>query len=602
MATTRLPPRGEIRTDFRQHAPPSDDEPAVAPAITFDTLHHPRRRSSAQSAGALRDSVVELGMHGNLPDSPHGFDSADVAILGAKPTTTMGATTPSTKPTAHELNDEYYAYLYAIEGAWYKKLYFGIWGILIAIALGIAFAYAIDAATDRHVDMRVRETNDTKAIYDALMQARDNLLTKRAWNEWVRLPGDLLIRGLQCLIVPMIFVNVTIGVADIYLLKKAKMVGFRMFFLCVLTNMLSAALGIALASILPASMFKVSNALTIPGSTGAVPVALTCPNKGANGATLFLSTKVDPISNVTTMVCAADAPSSLTLTDVHHVFQPIVDWAKASPTAEQVFFNLTDTLITDNIVGSFASGGSLVSLVVFAIPLGIALASMGRDNPVLDLFRQLNTIFLIMIGWVINFVPIAVVFLVASSFIVPEDPTFTGAIPNFQFDPTDTTAATRDNYIQILGLMDVRASSFFENAKDDLKPPLTLLLIFSVGTVLHLFVIMPCLTLICTRRNPFAYMMHLGRALNFGFGSGSSLAALPMAVKGIDNSQTVSHQLTRFLLPIGTGIHLDGAAFYLAACAIFLARAQQIDITAGMYLILFFTAVINSWSCPPIPH
>ncbi|KAF0683330.1 hypothetical protein As57867_024545, partial [Aphanomyces stellatus] len=606
---TRLPPRGEIRTDFRQHPTPEavTETPVIVNFETLTSNSNTQRSSlhSSHSGGrSHRNSSVEHDVRGGrvgglaVPPEQILHESSDVAILGA-----ATQSQPQVKP--HELNDEYYAYLYTIEGAWYKKLYFGIWGILIAIALGIAFAYAIDQVTDAHVDVSVRDGTDTKAIFDSLQRARDNLITKRAWNEWVRLPGDLLIRGLQCLIVPMIFVNVTIGVADIFLLKKAKMVGWRMFFLCLLTTILSVALGITLASILPESMFQVRSKLAMTSGGSAIPVSLTCPNKGVNGSSLFMATQLDPLTNISKMMCLpmnGSSPQTLVMTDVHQVFKPVIDWAKASPTAEQVFFNLTDTLITDNIVGSFTKDGSLVSLVVFAMPLGIALASMGHLNPVLDLFRQLNSIFLIMIGWVINFVPIAVIFLVASAFIVPEDPTFTAAIPSFQYDPNDNSNATRRQYGQILGLLDVRASSFFENARDDIKPPMTLLVIFLIGTALHILVIMPCLTYICTRRNPFAYMMHLGRALNFGFGSGSSLAALPMAVKGIDNSQTVSHQLTRFLLPIGTGIHLDGAAFYLAACAIFLARAQQIDITAGMYLILFFTAVINSWSCPPIPH
>ncbi|KAF0716174.1 Aste57867_2989 [Aphanomyces stellatus] len=618
---SRMPPtRGEIRTDFRQHTTPDTSADGV-PAINFDTLNNPNafRHSSISSDqdDEHDSSAVELGIHGDVHESSHahpmgrGYEPSPLAILGANNAAAPPqARAHQPKPAAHELNDEYYAYLYTIEGAWYKKLYFGIWGILIAIGLGVAFAYAIDRATDNNIDLSVIHGNDTKAIFDQLTNANNLLLVKKSWNEWVQLPGNLLIRGLQCLIVPMIFVNVTIGVADIFLLKKAKMVGLRMFGLCLLTTMLSVVLGIVLASILPASMFKVSNQLTMPRGSSLVNVALTCPNKDAvSGATLFLTTAVDPISNITKMVCGTGSSSSLALNDTNHVFLPLVNWTQGSPSAEQVFFNLTDTLVTNNIVASFTSTGSLVSLVMFAIPLGISLATMGSseyENPCLDLFRHLNSIFLIMIGWVINFVPIAVVFLVASSFIVPTDPTYPATASTLTYDPMDQTQATRDTYIQMLGLLDIRSSSFFENAKDDFVPPLTLLIIFTVGTALHLFVLMPALTLISTRRNPFPYMKHLSRALNFGFGSGSSLAALPMAVKGIDNSQTVSHQLTRFLLPIGTGIHLDGAAFYLAANAIFLARMQANDphVVLGLpqYLILFFTAVINSWSCPPIPH
>ncbi|RHY93513.1 hypothetical protein DYB31_011687 [Aphanomyces astaci] len=622
--TARYPPRGELRTDFRQHvSTPEPDIASGAPiVVNFETAHNRSSMNSSQSSQPRRTSSRHQNMPLPVPVERTVFET-DVAILGASQTHTS-------KP--QELNDEYYAYLWTIEGAWYKKLYFGIWGIVIAIVLGILVAFVIDESTRIDVDFTNLREQPKQFVLAQYKKAVGLLVLKRSINEWIGLPGDLLIRGLSCLIVPMIFVNVTIGVADIYSLKKGKMVGWRMFALCLLTTVLAVGQGMTISAILPDDLFQVATKLQSPGNAKRIvdlngtnmtsvnppstkfgpPVSVTlrCPLKAANASELFMNTAVDPLTNVTRMVCSPNM-ATLALTDINNTFKASVNWNVRPPTVAAVFFNLTDKLVTDNIVGAFTKDGSLVSLVMFAIPLGVALATLGVNNPVIDLFRQLNSIFLIMIGWVINFVPVAVVFLVASAFLVPEDPTL----------PVDVTTSTHDindpvgyeRLLLIMPHMNVRSSSFFENLGDDFKPPLGLILIFVLGSALHMLVVLPALTFVCTRRNPFAYMMQMSRAINFGFGCGSSLAALPITVKAIDNSQTVSHQLTRFLLPIGTGIHLDGAAFYLAACTVFLLRTEYLGrvtpdvndttaLTVSRVLIMSFTCVINSWSCPPLPH
>ncbi|RHY28903.1 hypothetical protein DYB32_005614 [Aphanomyces invadans] len=632
----RYPPRGELRTDFRQFvSTPDPDVASGAPiVVNFDAANHYNRASvhsshssqqSRRKSSVDNDTTHRFGAHQNGGVLPVPVESAtyetDVAILGA-------SQTHLSKP--QELNDEYYAYLWTIEGAWYKKLYFGIWGIVIAIVLGVLVAFMIDTLAHADVVYKDLDALSPEALLEQFNKAVNLLKLKQSINEWIYLPGDLLIRGLSCLIVPMIFVNVTIGVADIYSLKKGRMVGWRMLLLCLVTTILAVGQGMVLSTMLPDNLFRVETKLQSPGlafsgnssnASGwsnwrngipAVPVNLLCPMKAADGADLFMNTHFDRSTNTTRMVCSPKI-ATLALTDLNRTFKSASNWLVKAPTAEAVFFNLTDTLVTDNIVAAFTKDGQLVSLVMFAIPLGIALAMLGVNNPVIDLFRQLNSIFLIMIGWVINFVPVAVIFLVASAFLVPEDPTAQAVIGWGSQDISDPNIVKRMRLI--LPQLNVRSSSFFENLADDFKPPLTLLLIFILGSVLHMVVVLPGMTFLCTRRNPFSYMMQMSRAINFGFGSGSSLAALPITVKAIDNSQTVSHQLTRFLLPIGTGIHLDGAAFYLAACTVFLLRTEYLSrsgaevnpeddtaVTASRLLIMFFTCVINSWSCPPLPH
>ncbi|OQR90873.1 dicarboxylate/amino acid:cation (Na or H) symporter (DAACS) family protein [Achlya hypogyna] len=583
MQPFRPPSQAEVRTDFRRANLPPDGYVCGSDARS---LLYAEGHSVGTSASSHLSTASSRLPHTRypLPDEP------DMVILSEQRTF-------PTKP--HETTDEYYAYLWTIEGARYKKVYFGVWGLLVAVILGILVGYLVSLATRGEYPSDVSSLTDHVVITETLRNVTIAMASKQKYVRWIKLPGDLLIRAMSCLVVPLIFVNVTVGIADICALQKSAVVGWRLVLFFLLTNIVAAGEGILFSAFIPATIFRTAASNSTVQSSVAVPVTMACPGN----TSLFLGFN----ASLNKMTCMAKSPStSLGFIDVDHVFQRVSNFANKTEAPVEVVFELLNELVTDNIMAAFAQDNALVSIVVFAIPLGIALgmvSSTGK-NPVLDIFRQLNSIFLIMIGWVINFVPVAVVFLVASSFILPNDPTF----PPELFRVQNFSVAQVALWKNILPLAVVRTNSFFSNFGAAANAVGSLTAIFLAGTLFHALVFLPLLTFVTTRRNPYAYIFKLNKALNFGFGSASSLAALPMTIQAIDATRTVSQQLTRFVVPIGTGIHLDGAAFYLAACTVYLLKAQtavddpNFALSPARVAMIFFTSVINSWSCAPIPH
>ncbi|CAK4083287.1 unnamed protein product [Aphanomyces euteiches] len=49
-------------------------------------------------------------------------------------------------------------------------------------------------------------------------------------------------------------------------------------------------------------------------------------------------------------------------------------------------------------------------------------------------------------------------------------------------------------------------------------------------------------------------------------------------------------------------MHLDGAAFYFSTTLIFLMRTSGIALTNRNIAAVLVGSVVNSWSCPPLPH
>ena len=64
----------------------------------------------------------------------------------------------------------------------------------------------------------------------------------------------------------------------------------------------------------------------------------------------------------------------------------------------------------------------------------------------------------------------------------------------------------------------------------------------------------------------------MGPALATTFGTASSSATLPVTVNSLEQGCKVDSRISRFILPIGATINMDGTALYEAIAAIFIAQ------------------------------
>lgn len=85
------------------------------------------------------------------------------------------------------------------------------------------------------------------------------------------------------------------------------------------------------------------------------------------------------------------------------------------------------------------------------------------------------------------------------------------------------------------------------------------------------------------------------------FATSSSAATLPISIRNLENNFKVDQKVSRFVLPLGATINMDGTAIYEAAVAMFVANIVGINLGLTDQLFLVFLAMAASIGAPAIP-
>lgn len=224
--------------------------------------------------------------------------------------------------------------------------------------------------------------------------------------------------------------------------------------------------------------------------------------------------------------------------------------------------NMSSTdLMTWKMTTEVVRGTNVLGLVAFSIALGIACARMGpRAKAFLDAIEGLGEAVMMMTKGVIWFSPFGVFFLVVTNILEME------------------------SFAVLLGQMGL----YF----------MTVLL----GLMVHGFLTVPGIYLLFLRKFPFKFIRNMSPAIVTAFGTGSSSASLPVSMHCLEEANKVDVRVSRFVMPIGATINMDGTALYEAVAAIFISQVKRIHLSIGQILAVSVTATMASIGAAGIPQ
>ena len=209
------------------------------------------------------------------------------------------------------------------------------------------------------------------------------------------------------------------------------------------------------------------------------------------------------------------------------------------------------------------STANSLGIIFFAILMGIALI-MSKDlaAPVIPVIRGVNAAIMTMTGWIMWAAPFFIFCLV--------------------------TAMVAKHGAEVF-----KTLSWYV---------ITVL----VGIAMHMGALM-FIVRTFGKLSPLKFLSGIRRAWAVAFATRSSAATLPVTMECVEEEIQVPRKVSRFVLPLGATINMDGTALYEGVAIIFLIQlfggmpGAEIALSAGVTLVVFFTAVLASIGAAAVP-
>ncbi|CAK4628506.1 hypothetical protein LEN26_012664 [Aphanomyces euteiches] len=393
------------------------------------------------------------------------------------------------------------------------------------------------------------------------------LLYAHIGNEWqklVALPGDLFVRALRCLVLPLVFTCMAVVVAETVATGRGAIIRIQTLLPYMGTAILSNIQGMIVAIVFK-PYFAIQPSARIDNTAAPNPI-LNLTMQCANG--LFVTSNSNG-----SMVCAA---ANATGASMFTFINATTSTPKPTDSLSIQLLSLIDQVIMImqlvvpvNIIQSFVEG-SLLSIVVFAVIFGVAVAKSvegpSGENYVLNVLRQTRNIFVLLLNALLRVTPVAVMFLMAGAVV--------------KFDSAEAHAARL-----VLPQITYYGAAFL------------------IATATHTLIVLPLLLFICTKSNPFEFLRLLFPAYVFAFGCASSMASLPVAIVCIQRA-SVSRVVANVGLPFGTPINTNASGIYYPLAVVFLASVSgyESQLTPVFYVRLFFVSFLGCMGSAPLPN
>ena len=359
------------------------------------------------------------------------------------------------------------------------------------------------------------------------------------WAMKLHLGGEIFLRLLKMIVVPLVITSVLsgiLGLGDVRKLGKPGLAAVT-YYLC--TTVIAVIIGLLVVNVIQ------------PGK-GTVDQATLAKYKSV-GVESPKQKMLRKLSEIT------DMPES----EVGSVFEQLPTGENESPNVGKIFENLALMVFTDNLFQS-AANTDLLPLIVFSIIFGAMLTTLGsRVETITQLIEQTNTALMNFVMLLMKIAPLGIFCLIAARF---------------------GKAVAEGKFLEELNQIGWYFAAVI------------------IGLGIHAFVVLPCIFWIVRRENPYRFMYQMSQALLTAFSTASSSATLPVTMECAEMNAGISKRSTEFVVPLGATINMDGTALYEAAAALFIAQAIGFDLDLSQQVIIAVTATLAAIGAAGIPE
>ena len=352
--------------------------------------------------------------------------------------------------------------------------------------------------------------------------------------------GEVFLRLLKMMVVPLVVMSVMSGILGLGDVRKLGRPGGSAVLFYLSTTVLAVVIGLVVVNLIQ------------PG-VGTVDEATLDEIRNKSEVTSAKSKILGSLAEAT----------GLTKEEIGSVFEELPSGQKETPTISTILTNLFLMLFTDNLISS-AAETNLLPLIIFSIIFAGMLTTMGeRVANLTSLIEQINNALISFILLLMKVAPLGIFCLVAARF---------------------GEAQSKGEFLEVLS-----QTGWYV---------LTVL----VGLGVHALIILPLIYWTFTRKNPFRFISHMSQALLTAFSTASSSATLPVTMDCAISKAGISERSSKFVIPLGATINMDGTALYEAAAAIFIAQAIGMELSLMQQVVIAITATLAAIGAAGIPE
>lgn len=221
------------------------------------------------------------------------------------------------------------------------------------------------------------------------------------------------------------------------------------------------------------------------------------------------------------------------------------------------FADLLRNLIPANPMDAFARA-DMLQIISFSLIVGIALNIMGERSATVRRFvDEILEMAMVVVGWVLRLLPVGVALLL----------------------------------MRTLGQVGV----------DAFVPLAKYMGVVLGGLAFHGIVVLPGLVWLLGGVSPWRFFRGISQAMLTALTTSSSAATLPVTMRVVENELEVPPYISRFSIPIGATVNMDGTALYEAVAALFIAQVYGIELGFAQQVIVLFTATLAAIGAAGIP-
>ncbi|XP_053663247.1 excitatory amino acid transporter [Anopheles marshallii] len=371
-------------------------------------------------------------------------------------------------------------------------------------------------------------------------------------------PGELFMRVLKLMILPLVIASLISGSSSLNAKLNGK-IALRTFVYFLTTSLLNAILGTTLALIIhpgnPTTDDAVHSDLLRDTSLSKAKTVSLMDSVLDLGRNIFPDNIFQAALQQAHTVYVPKEPSgglgngtelSQTSTPVTSTSVNLVEWSEQ---------NVEWTRIVE-----YRSGTNSLGIVFFCLVFGTLLGTIGRKGyVVVQFFSAIFDVIMKMVTGVMWLTPIGISSVIAGKILSVDD----------------------------IGFVMTQLAWF--------------IFTIALGVFLYQWVILQAIYFVFLRKNPFRFYLGLVQPILTGFATASTAAALPLTFRCMNERLKIDSRITRFVLPIGCNINMDGTALFIAVASIFIAQMSNMTLNVGQVVTVILTSTAASMSSASIP-